>query len=68
MVFETYKDLRIGDRIKYENVRAVMSNKLVSGEGEIIGFGDFGMSIVVWIKNDETPCFGVPYEKAVKKT
>lgn len=62
--FGRHKDLKIGDRVRYENVRA--AGGTLSGEGEVIGFGRFGETDLVWIKKEDGSFRGAPYETVTK--
>lgn len=65
MAFDTFKDLKKGDKVKYENVCDAVHGK-VSGEGTIFGFAKFGHTDVVWIEGDDGKNYALPYEDVKK--
>lgn len=65
MAFDTFKDLKKGDRVKYENVPDGTGKRL-SGEGNVYGFGKFGGKDFVWIKDDRGKLQEIPYEEVKK--
>lgn len=65
MAFDTFKDLKKGDRVKYENACDAVHGK-VSGEGTVFGFAKFGYTDVVWITGDAGKEYALPYEDVKK--
>lgn len=64
MAFDTFKDLKKGDRVKFENVSDPVYGN-VSREGAAFGFAKFGYTDVVWIDADGKK-YALPYEKVKK--
>ena len=62
---KTFKDLKVGDRVKFENVYQY-NDKYISGEGIVTGFGVFGSTDIVWIRTGENELKGIVYEEVVK--
>ena len=48
-MMEEYKDIRIGDRVEYEDVY-IDDRRSISGEGEVMGFGEFGHTSLIWVE------------------
>lgn len=65
MLGDTFKDLSKGDRVKYD-YEEYYTKERVAGEGVIYGFGQFGESELVWIKNSNGELQLIPYEEAKK--
>lgn len=65
MITDSYKDLKKGDRVKFEDVY-VHDNLRISGSGVVIGFGEFGRTVIVWIKLDGGGKRGIAYEYVQK--
>lgn len=65
MAFDTFKDLKKGDRVKFENVPDGTGGRL-SGAGEVFGFGKFGGMDFVWIKDDKGKLQEISYEEVKK--
>lgn len=62
---EMFKELRKGDRVRYEDV--YVHDKLrITGEGEIEGFGRFDCTDIVWVKKENGGVAGIPREKVIK--
>ena len=59
------KDLKVGDRVKFENVYE-HDDIYISGKGIITGFGVFGSTEYVWIETEEYGKKGIVYEEVVK--
>ena len=64
MAFDTFKELKKGDRVKFENVSDPVYGN-VSGEGAAIGFPKFGNTDVLCIDADGKN-YPLPYEKLKK--
>lgn len=66
MILTEYKDLKVGDHIKYQGLSPDRTKK-ESGEGTVRGFGLSGLNWFVWItdKNTEEIKF-IPYEDVKK--
>lgn len=63
--FDTYKDLKKGDVVRYEDVY-IHPKLSISGEGPIIGFGEFGFKTFVWVAKPEGGAAAIPYEEIIK--
>lgn len=64
-MFDTFKDLHRGDIVKYE--RAIcMGEELQPGIGDVIGFGRFAFTDLVWIHTKEGRYISVPYDDVTK--
>lgn len=65
MYLDTFKDLKRGDIVKFEDV--YIHDKLtVSGYGDIYGFGRFSFTDLVWITQENGEMIAAPYEKVTK--
>ena len=65
MAFDTFKDLKRGDRVKYENAVNGLQ-KIVSGEGAVFGFGHHAYCTSVWVKKDDGEVESILYEDVKK--
>lgn len=64
MNLKTYKDLRVGDQVKFENVDVL--GEIISGQGNVLGFGSFALTDLVWVTLDTGKPAAIPYEKVGK--
>lgn len=62
---KTYKDLKEGDIVRYEDVY-IHSKLSISGQGPIIGFGTFGFTPLVWVGKEDGGAAAIPYEEIIK--
>ena len=51
--------------MKYKNVN-MPDGEILSGHGEIFGFGRFGETDIVWISHENGELKGIPYEEVKK--
>lgn len=65
MAFDTFKDLKKGDKVSFEETFNP-TGKLAKGKGEVIGFGKFGYKDFVWINADDGKMYSVVYEDVKK--
>lgn len=65
MAFDTFKDLKKGDRVKFEDV-VDGAGRRISGEGKVYGFGKFGGKDLVWFLDDDGELHNVLYEEVRK--
>lgn len=63
--WDKLKDLRRGDFVKYKNVNTP-DGEILSGHGEIFGFGRFGETDIVWISHENGELKGISYEEVKK--
>lgn len=63
--WDKLKDLRRGDFVKYKNVN-MPDGEILSGHGEIFGFGRFGETDIVWISHENGELKGIPYGEVKK--
>ncbi len=63
--WDKLKGLRRGDMVEYKNVKET-DGKILSGHGEIFGFGRFGEADIVWIRHENGELRGIPYEQVEK--
>lgn len=64
-MLDHFKDLHRGDIVKYENARFV-GEELPPGIGDVIGFGRFAFTDLVWIHTKEGRYISVPYDDVTK--
>lgn len=64
-MMQEYKDIRIGDHVKHEDVY-VDDRRSISGEGEVIGFGVFGNKQLIWVEGTNG-LKAIHYEEIRKK-
>lgn len=63
--FGHHKDLKIGDKVRYEGVERM--GKEPNGKGTVIGFGKFDQTTYVWIEKEDGEITSAPYEKVSKQ-
>ena len=63
--WDTLRDLKIGDAVKYDNVY-VHDGLKISGQGKVFGFGVTGQTEIVWVISDSGEFWGIEYEKVEK--
>lgn len=64
MNLNEFKDLKVGDAIKFHNVDRFGAK--LSGQGDVYGFGRIGSTDIVWVSLEDGYIRGVPYEEAKK--
>lgn len=64
-LWDEYKDLKIGDFVRFSD-HYICDGKVISGEGEVFGFGRFDHTDLVWIRTEEGSYEAVPYGKVEK--
>lgn len=64
MCLTTFKDLKAGDQVKFENVDVL--GEMISGQGNVIGFGRFAFTDLVWVTLATGKPAAIPYEKIEK--
>ncbi len=64
MNLTTFKDLKVGDQVRFENVDIL--NEKLSGEGKVYGFGRFAFTDLVWVTMENGYMAAVPYEEIQK--
>jgi hypothetical protein len=64
MNLTTFKDLKAGDQVRFENVDSL--NEKISGEGIVYGFGQFAFTDLVWVTMENGYTVAVPYEEIQK--
>ena len=62
--FGHHKDLKIGDKVRYEGVERVGTE--LNGEGTVIGFGKFDQTTYVWIKREDGEIASASYGTVTK--
>lgn len=65
MAFDTFKDLKKGDRVKFENAINGLG-RIVSGESVVIGFGHGGYQDMVWVEKEGGGLQSLLYEDVKK--
>lgn len=63
--WDTLRDLKIGDAVKYDNVY-VHDGLKISGQGKVFGFGVTGQTEIVWVISNSGEFRGIEYEKIEK--
>ncbi len=64
MNLNEFKDLKVGDPVKFHNVDH--SGMKISGQGNVYGFGRIGFTDIVWVSLEDGYTRGVPYEEIKK--
>lgn len=63
-MFESYKDIKVGDTVGFQDVY-VHDQLKISGQGKVIGFGEYAHVMFVWVETKDG-VKGVAYQYTKK--
>lgn len=61
MNLNKFKDLKVGDSVKFHNVDHFEGK--ISGQGNVYGFGRIGFTDMVWVSMEDGYIRGIPYKE-----